>query len=269
MRSLPLPLLLILTLPAGAHAQLRPLRPLDPAVFEPGVEAAVSLGGAWLADQRAALAGVEGTLVEVGVVSATLRTGRAALSVDATLLRLFDDDVVFRGPSGGARAPDGERRSDAGDIRLSTALRVLGGSAGLLGIRFGTRLPTTDNAVGLERDMTDFFALLFASARRPRWRASAELGVGVHGVRVDDYEQVDVLLYAGAVEGTGAIAPTLRILGHYDGLRGWTLAGVEDLGELRAGVRLGRERWLHLEAVRGYREFSPSTGVVVSAGARW
>ncbi|HUH11986.1 MAG TPA: hypothetical protein VMK65_02710 [Longimicrobiales bacterium] len=269
MRPLRLLLLLALALPAPARAQLRPLAPLDPTVFEAGVAGAASLGGAWLADQRAALAGVRGTLLEVGILSATVRTGRAALTLEATALRLFDDDLVFRAPSGGSRAPNGERRRDAGDVRLSTAVRLLGDPEALVGVRFGTRLPTTDNAVGLERDLTDFFALLFGAARRGPWRASAELGVGVHGVRVSDFEQVDVLLYAAALERTAAVAPTLRVLGHYDGLRGWTLAGIEDLGEVRAGVRVGRARWLRVEAVRGYREFSPSGGVVVSAGARW
>lgn len=263
-------LLLSLTaLPTGLRAQLRPPEPVDAALLDTGRVAAVRIGGAWLPDQRAGLAGVDGTLVEIGTYAASVRTGRVVLTLSGTAFRSFQDGERVRLAFGGAEPDPEGRREDAGEVRVSTAVRIFGGPGGLAGIRFGTLLPTTDNTVGLERDQTDFFALVFGSGRRWGIRGTAEAGLGVHGSRYDGFEQVDVLLYALALDRPGRVSASLIVAGQADGLRGWFIPGNENLGELRAGVRLGRHRWVRVEGVRGFEDASPSWGVSVSAGVGW
>src|SRR5690606_16136964 len=152
-------------------------------------------GAGWFADQRASLAGVEGPLLELGRLHASVRTGRVVLSADGVLRRRLHVDDDFAEPDGGALpAVDGVLH-DTGDFIVSTAVRLPPEDAPALAVRrFGTRLPTTDNRVGLERDATDFYATVGGRLDRGPLRASAELGVGIHGTRRSSYEQSDVLV---------------------------------------------------------------------------
>ncbi|MEW5930180.1 MAG: hypothetical protein AB1941_22205 [Gemmatimonadota bacterium] len=252
-----------------AEAQLRPLDPAEWRVWEAGRTVVAGVGGGAFAGQRASLAGTEGRLLEAGNFSVTLRTGRVAFEAGGTVQRFFREERAFAAPLGDARAdPDG-RRHDSGDYRIATVVRLTPEAAPVLGVlRFGTRLPTTDNRVGLDRDATDFFALLGARVRRGALAASAEAGVGIHGTRDPEFEQRDVLVYALAAEYAvhPALVPTLSLVGNVPGLPSRTIRGNEDLGEVRLGLRAGGRRWARVELVRGLTEFSPSAGVIVAAG---
>jgi hypothetical protein len=265
-------LLASLLLPAAVPAASAQLRPLDPAewrVWEDGRTWVAGVGGGVFADQRASLAGTEGRLVEAGNVSLALRTGRVAFEAGGTVQRFFRDERSVAPPAGDASPdPDG-RRHDTGDFRLATVVRLTPEDAPALAVlRFGTRLPTTDNRVGLDRDATDFFALLGGRARRGALTASAEAGVSINGTRDPGFEQRDVLVYAASAEyaASAALTPTVSVVGNVPGLPRRVLRGNEDLGEVRLGLRAGERRWLRVELVRGYTGFSPSAGVIVTVG---
>lgn len=265
--ALLLPAALLLAARA-APAQLRPLEPTEWSVFDSTGHVALRLGLGWLDGQRASLAGTEGRLLEVGRLETVVRIDRIALVASGTLLRLFDDRAVFASPTGGAGSPTGERRADAGEYELATLLRLTSATApALVLLRFGTRLPTTDNRVGLGRDQTDFFALLGARVRRGPLSLRFETGLGIHGTRDPAFEQSDVWLYAAALEyRRRAIAASATLLGQSDGRRDRVLRGNEDLRELRLALRAGRRRWLEAALVHGLTEFSPGTGVLLTSG---
>ena len=269
-RGLALTILLSI-LASPASAQLRPLDPFEWRMFEGGRTVSAQVGGGWLRDQRASLAGTEGTLVEAGNWRAFWRTGRVVLEAGGTVQRLFDEESRFAAAEPGVRpADDGERR-DAGDYRVLTAVRLTREAAPVaVALRFGARLPTTDNTVGLDRDATDFFATLGGRAARGRLALQAEAGVGIFGTREDAFEQDDLLIYAARAEyAAGPVIPMLTVVGQQVGSGHSEIRGNESLGEVRLGVRAGGRRWLLAEAVAGYTDFSPGFGVLVSAGMDW
>ena len=253
---------------AGAgHAQLRPLDPVDFRSFS-GEPLRVQMGMGLYFDQHASLAGTQGRLLELGDVHTWIRTGRIVVEVSGILHRRFDDEAVVSEPHGGALAPPSDgKRSDAGDYRVSTLLRLTNdGSPTLATLRFGTRLPTTDNRVGLDRDVTDFFATVGGYRA---WRNAAvgvEAGLGINGTREAAYEQADVFVYALTSElKLGRLTPFLIAVGQQD-FHDWVIRGNEDLGEIRAGLRVGDNRWLNVAWVHGLSDSSPSSGLQISAG---
>lgn len=252
--------------PRPADAQLRPYEPLVWEIFDADRQVAGRAGVRILADQRASLAGSVGRLVEVGVFQAALRTGRVAFEAAGTPYRFLREDGAFAEPYGGARpAPLGTRHG-VGDFIVATSVVLTPpGRPAIATLRFGTRLPTTDNLVGLERDQIDFFALAGGRLDHGPLRATAEAGVGIHGTRELVFEQSDVLvLLFGAELRHVPLRPAVLLTGHRDGLAGWTVRGNEDLAEIRLRIRsAGRVRLL-AEVVRGLTEFSPSTGVGLS-----
>jgi hypothetical protein len=253
-----------------AAAQLRPLDPLPWSLFQPGRTVEAELGGAWLGGQRASLAGTQGDLWEAGNVRFAWRSGRVAIEGAGTLQRLFRERSRFAAPDplGDVAPANYGRRHDSGDYRIQTLVRLTPGSWRTLGVlRFGTRLPTTDNMTGLDRDATDFFFTLGARARRGALAASGEAGLGIFGTRRPRFEQDDLLLYAASAEwSAGPIAATFGAVGQKHGDGHAQIRGNEDLGELRAGIRAGRSRWVRVEAVHGYERTSPRAGVIASAG---
>lgn len=251
-------------------AQLRPLEPVAWEAFDEGRSWLITAGVGVHAGQRASLAGTEGTLWELGNFQATWRTGRVALEAAGTVRRSLRERSRFAEPFGGPRADDGPRRTDSGDYRLLTTVLLTPPeeSHTALALRFGTRLPTTDNRVGLDRDQTDFFGLAAGRLVRRHLTLAAETGVGIYGTRVPTFEQSDLLIYAmSGTLGAGRLQPSLSLLGQRDLSAGSQLRGTEDLAELRAGLRLGdTRRWVQLHALTGLARFSPRHGLLLSAG---
>jgi hypothetical protein len=255
---------------APAAGQLRPLDPVEWRMFEPARTVTVEAGVGLYADQRAALAGTVGRLIEAGEFRAFWRTGRVVFEGSGTVYRIFRDERVFAAPDQHVTHPGG-RRSDSGDYRVVSTVRLTPEGAPVLGVlRFGTRLPTTDNRVGLERDMTDFFALAGASVRRGSLLLGGEAGVSINGTRDPEFEQKDVLVYILRAEyQAGPVVPSLTVTGDVLGPQHRQLRGNERLGEARLGLRAGGRRWLRAEAVAGYETFSPRVGLRVAAGMDW
>lgn len=255
-------------IPALAAAQLRPLGPAQVSLFRDSGSVRVEAGTARLSGQRASLAGEEGDLWELGNFSVSWRTGRVIIEAAGTVQRRFHETGRFDTPYPDVEPSDDGRRNDSGDYRISTTVRVTPRSSPIDGIlRFGTRLPTTDNTRGLDRDATDFFATIGGSGTAHTAFLSAEAGVGIHSTREDRFEQDDLFLYsAGAELRSLPVRPSLTILGQVHGVTHSAIRGVENLGELRAGLRTGGRRWVKLELVKGYERFSPSSGLILSAG---
>lgn len=253
-----------------AAAQLRPLDGVDWDVLENGSSVFVRTGVGFYEGQKAALAGTEGSLVEVGNFEAVWRSGRFALELGGTVLRLFEDESSFTEPSGGASAEAGPDRRDTGAYQVATVIRLTPDGRDAVGIlRFGTRLPTTDNEVGLDRDRTDFFAVLGGGLRRGPLHAGAEAGLGIHGSHDLRYEQNDVLIYSLSTEYRHRlVSPQIALVGHRGGFDGYAPRGTENLSELRLGARAGRRWAVRALWVRGLTEFSPHSGLLLSVEAR-
>ena len=253
--------------PTQARAQLRPLDPAEWRAFVEAPEVWVEAGGGAFRGQRASLAGTEGSLVEAGNFRAVWRTGRVVLEAGGTVQRFFEDEERFA-EADPAVTEAGPGRQDSGDYRVSTLLRLTPERARVLAIlRFGTRIPTTDNRVGLDRDATDFFALVGARATRGGASLAAETGVTINTTRRPDFEQDDLILYIVRAEYDRLpVVPSLTITGQQVGTGHREIRGNESLGEARLGVRFGRRRWIRVEGVAGLTRFSPEAGVLVSAG---
>jgi hypothetical protein len=261
----------VLACASSARAQLRPLEPFEWRMFEVGRVVSAQVGAGWLGDQRASLAGTEGTLLEAGNFRAFWRTGRVVLEAGGTVQRVFDEESRFAPAEPDVAADDDGTRRDAGDYRVLTTVRLTNeGAPVAAALRFGARLPTTDNTVGLDRDATDFFATLGGRTTRGRVSVQGEAGIGIFGTRERVFEQDDLLVYAFRAEYAGGIVrPMLTILGQQVGTGHSEIRGNESLGEVRLGVRAGGRRWLLAEVVKGYTDFSPGLGVLLSAGMDW
>src|SRR5688572_24916348 len=128
-----------------AKAQLRPLDPVDFAAFRgDAIHARVGFG--MYANQHASLGGTIGTLKELGTFQVTIRTGRVVMDMGGGVRRLFTDQDTIAAPFAEVRPQAGGKRSDDGDYRVGTLIRLTPLKSSTLAVlRFGTRLPTTDN----------------------------------------------------------------------------------------------------------------------------
>jgi hypothetical protein len=223
-----------------------------------------------LTDQRASLAGTSGTLWEAGVFSLAWRTGRVTLEASGSAQRFFREDERFAEAHPEVLPSDDGHRHDSGDYRIGTSVRLTPADWPLVGaVRFGTRLPTTDNRTGLDRDAVDFFATVGAAGAIRSLVVSAEAGLGIHSTREVRFEQEDVLLYSLRAELNGSrLVPSVELLGQRHGTTHEAIRGVEDLGEIRAGLRIGSRVYASAQVVVGYEDFSPTNGLIVSVGYR-
>jgi surfeit locus 1 family protein len=262
-------LLALLCLPASGHAQLRPIDPMEWRIFDGDRNALLSLGSAVLWEQTASLAGTRGRLLEIGNYSAAYRSGRFAMALGGTALLRLSHEQVYSEPIGAARPADGSVRQEPGRATAATMLLLSEPSWPVdIVVRFGTVIPTTSDDSGLDRDRTDFFALLAARYRVGRLTLAMENGVGINGTVFNDYPQSDVWAYNFGVSyrplpGT-PVRAVAALVGHQDG-HSWEVRGNEDLRELRLGLDIGTARSLRLRYVRGLLNASPRHGVQVGA----
>lgn len=255
---------------SSAHAQLRPLDPLDWRIL--GLEGgSLEVGGGVYSGQRASLAGTTGRLVEVGSLRVTWSFGRVAVELAGTPLWLFEEQVVVSPPEGDVVPADDAHRITSGDAQVSTVVQLTAQRPDRgLALRFGARLPTTDNRQGLDRDQTDVYALLAGRITRGPLAVGAEFGLGVNGTRDLQYEQVDPLLYLLSFRyDLGVARAVLAITGQHDPRAGEDRRGTEDLGEGRLGVEMGNRRWVSVEVVRGWTPSSPDMGLIVKVGTHF
>lgn len=237
-------------------------------MLDEGASIAAEMGGSRLSGQRASLAGTTGDLWEAGTFVLAWRTGRVILEAAGTAQRFFHETGSFAPPYPDVEPSADGNRHDSGDYRISTAVQLTPSGFPVAGIvRFGTRLPTTDNTTGLDRDALDFFATIGGTVSRGALAFAGEGGLGIHTTREERFEQEDVLLYSLRAEfRNGLLTPSVAVLGQKHGPAHASVRGVEDLGEMRAGVRIGRLFWARAEYVKGYEAFSPSSGFIVTAG---
>jgi hypothetical protein len=225
------------------------------------------MGVLW--NQPAPLAGTRGTLIELGNYSLTVRSARIAVQLGGTALWRLTEHDTLRAPATVVEPSDGVRQ-DAGSAFASTAIRFSPDRwpADLV-LRFGATVPTTSDESGLDRDRTDFFALLGARYRRGALSLMAENGVGINGTVLPDLPQSDVWTYAfGAAYGANSLRLAADFVGRQDG-HAYIIRGNEDIRELRAGFDIGRARWLRVRYVRGFDDdASPAHGLRVTGGIR-
>jgi hypothetical protein len=252
----------------SADAQLRPLEQSEWKLFEDGRSFSARMGGSRLLEQKASLAGTTGDMWEAGIFSLSYRTGRVIVEASGTAQRFFRETGRFDDPYTDVEPTSDGHRHDSGDYRVSTSIRFTPDRSRVRGaLRFGTRLPTTDNTTGLERDAVDFFATLGASGAAGALSVSGETGLGIQTTRENRFEQDDLLLYSLRAEiRRFVIVPSVEVIGQRHGTGHSEIRGVEDLGEFRLGARIGSRDWLRVEFVKGYETFSPGSGVVVTAG---
>lgn len=255
--------------PAAGAAQLRPVDPIDWSLFDTTHTVLAGLGFGVLHNQSASLAGTRGNLIEAGNFRFAWRSGRVGLELAGTLVRRFSDETIVADPYIGSDPPNGEPRQDAGDIRAATVIRITPETTPvLLALRFGTRLPTTSEQPGLDRDRTDFFATVGANWKRGSLSLGGESGVSINGTRVNGVDQLDVWTYSMSLEyRMGSIVPHGHIVGQNDVHRR-VVRGNEDLTELRLGVRAGERIWFAASFVQGLADYSPGRGVLLMAGVR-
>jgi len=250
-----------------AGAQIRPLDPLDPGVGRCDRCIEVEAGAAVYGGQRVSLVGAEGRLLELGLVRLVWRLDRVSFEAAGTAWRRFDTRRRFADPLSAVEDASAPVRSDVGDFRIATIVTVVETRGASVLLRFGTRLPTTDDGVGLERDRTDFFATVGGRLARGSFAATIESGLGIQGTLESQYDQVDVWLYSAAVEYQWrALTPEIALVSQTDGLSGPAVRGNESLSEVQAGVRIGRRRWARLTLVRGLAPYSPRMGAAVTLG---
>lgn len=263
-------------LPLSLSAQLRPLPEVEWG--RPGHEALCGAG--FYGNARAALAGEEGRLLELGACRFRVDLGGAALQVSGVGYRRFHVDRRYAAPLETVEPAQDGVRSDLGDWVIETLVpltprRFTDAPGAMAGLRLGARLPTTDDRVGLERDATDVHGALMIGYRRAPFTLTGEAGVAINGSRNRDIEQQDVLIHAlflryrPPAPATGPLAGLeLRAgaLGHVFWTNDWSLLGNENLGEARLGVRVGQTIVVDLEGSLGWTDTSPDWGLVLRAG---
>lgn len=252
----------------AAGAQLRPVEPLDWSLVGGTHDVSAGVGVGLLKDQQASLAGTRGDLHEYGNFRVGVRSGRITLEVAGTLVRRFEDQAVLRPPAAGSDPPDRTIRRDAGDVVASSVIRISGAGPAQVALRFGTRLPTPSNEVGLDRDRTDFFSTLAGRYSAGPLTMSAESGVAILGTRVDGLDQLDVLVFSAAAElVAGPVTAQTAVIGQNDMHSGF-VRGNEDLSEVRFGLTAGDRIWGSAMTVIGLSDFSPRRGILLMVGVQ-
>lgn len=246
----------------------------DPAVpHASSVRAGQLLLGAgfgWDGDRNFPLSGLRGDLLRVGTLTV------AYAVADGVLLEVRGDayhvlHIHQRGPSHVPLAPgvaDGTT-TDAGDFRIATVARLVGGASGLsAGLDVAVKLPNSQQTRGIGLNTTDFEGSAFGSWGSRRVRLTGELGIGILTAPLRTFIQDDVLLYGAELlwdpDGPGGLPRLAFGVRGRANTRNVVPVGLEDRGTASVGLDWKRGGWLLDGSVlAGYAADSPDFGVRV------
>lgn len=230
----------------------------------------VGLGGGLSGDASFPLSGLRGRLARLGSVTLAYHFAPGAVFlVRGDAVRLLT--VEERGPSAVPldEGVDDGRTHDAGDFRLGTLFRVLGGADGVAaGLHLEVKLPNSDEMRGIGMNTTDVFGHVFGSWAGGPWRANAQVGVGILEAPLERFVQDDVLSYGAELllEPPGAsLRATVAAVGHAN-TRDRVPLGTEDRGTGWARLELLAGSWRADAGLGiGYAGTSPRWTVEIGA----
>lgn len=266
--SIPLVLvtLLVAARPAAGQELSHALRTEDPEPVGAG-RAAVEAGSVYLPGSTFGAAGLEGDLLRAPSLTARMGLGPFAEFQVDTGWDVLHVNERFQAPLDEVLDFEGDLTSDIADPVVSTKLRFLSESERrpAIALRAATRLPIASNESGLGLDTTDFFFSLLFGKSLGATRLLGNLGLGVLTTPTEATEQNDVVTYGLAA--THAFRPGLALLGEISGRvdpSGVEWPGLEDSGQARLGLRLGREETsFDAAVVFGTNDIDPDVGLVV------
>jgi len=181
-------------------AQNRPLQTSDAEILPPGTMRA-EVGFDFLQDVNFPLSGLSGDLTSLGVIGVRMGVGKMVeVQLEGAVQNFLD--VKKQGASfvpvlelTGPRSTH-----DTGDFSLSTKIRIFGdrGRWPSLAMRFGFRMPNSNQARGVGTNSTDVFALFILQKHFGKLNLFGNAGVAILQSPNAKFSQNDVLLYGGA-----------------------------------------------------------------------
>jgi hypothetical protein len=211
-----LALVMMLTLPAAAAAQQRPLVTEDPEVVSQG-QILLELGFDQIWGQRFPASGLEGTLLRLPTLGVSIGVGIAEIQIDGAAFQQLQIKERFDAPLAHMLTVTGDSTSGVEDFTIGTKLRLFSEAPGrpALGLRFATKLPMASNERGLGRDTTDFYASLLVAKTIQSLRIVGNGGIGILGDATRGDRQNDVLTYGLSV--ARALTQAAEVVGEING----------------------------------------------------
>ena len=265
--SLALLTILLEALTTAAHAQTDYGRPTPmllqtdhPWLATPDRRLRLSLGMGTRSAWRAPISGLQGDLLEMGIVRADWTVAsRVIIQLRGTIRQRLKIDEQHSAPVAGY--PQSGTTEDVGDFSLATVLRFYENKPHTvaLGLQFETKLPNSTQVKGIGTNTTDINLSALLAARYSTLLAFASAGIGILQAPLEIDEQNDVFLYGIGL--TWALHRRWELAGEINGwfnTRNLIPLGTESRGALQLGVT-----WRH-------RELSVETmlrhGVTVNEG---
>lgn len=211
-----LALVMMLTLPAVAAAQQRPLVTEDPEVVSQG-QILLELGFDQIWGQRFPASGLEGTLLRLPTLGVSIGVGIAEIQIDGAAFQQLQIKERFEAPLAHMLALTGDSTSGVEDFTIGTKLRLFSEGPGrpAFGLRFATKLPMASNERGLGLDTTDFYASLLVAKTIQSIRIVGNGGIGILGDATRGDRQNDVLTYGLSV--ARALTQASEVVGEING----------------------------------------------------
>lgn len=270
--NLPLPLCAaalaaaLLAPAAGAAAQTRPLRTVDPAPAPEGA-LVIATGAEFQRDRTFPLSGLFGDLVGLPLVSLTFGFGRAEFRVESGYDILWIDERDPGAAFADMVVVDGDVTSDIRDPVVSTKvlLRHETPSQPAVALRVATKFPAASNDAGLGTDAIDVYLTLLAGKDLGATRLAANLGLGVLSAPTEGHRQNDVLQYGlSAFRRVGERLQVVAEVAGREDYKGRGLPGTGEEGQARLGLRWTAGRWrFDGAAIRGLNASDASWGATV------
>lgn len=257
--------------PGAGYAQQRPLVTEDPETI--GTHRVLLEGGIELdSDQSNAAYGVKGDITHIAIFGVSVGLSpNVEVQVDGGLIqRLTVTERTALSPLNALVV--GNSTSGVEDFLVATKIRFSSETETrpALGMRFGTKLPTADNAKGIGLGTTDFFASFLLAKTVQSVRTVGNVGLVVLGNPHDGQESATALAFGASV--ARAVTNAFELVGEVNGRLtpfGTDVPrGLESRGVLRIAGRYTYSMLrLDIGLVAGMTNRDPSFGI--SAGATY